>query len=191
MVITDTSEHPVPADNGEVSLLIARQVEPGYEAAFETWARGILETAASFPDHLDYGLFRPAREGAPWFLVHRFRDEAALQRWQDSAERAAFFADCEGHHHTETARRELHGMETWFSKPGTARPAPPRWKMAISSGLAIFPISLVGNAVLGPYLIDANSVLRTAVFAAVFSTLMTYVAMPVVSRLLRPWLTRD
>ncbi|MEU7552964.1 antibiotic biosynthesis monooxygenase [Streptomyces sp. NPDC044571] len=190
MALTDTSEHTVPADNGEVSLLIARQVEPGYEEAFEDWARGILETAASFPDHLGYGLFRPAAEGAPWFLVHRFRDQGALERWQASAERAAFFANCEGHHHTEIARRELHGMETWFAKPGTTRPAPPRWKMAISSGLAIFPISLLGNALLGPFLVDLPFVVRTAAFTVVFSTLMTYVAMPAVSKLLRPWLTR-
>ncbi|MFD9354793.1 antibiotic biosynthesis monooxygenase [Streptomyces sp. NPDC060031] len=190
MAIIDTTEQTVPADNGEVSLLIARQVEPGYEDAFETWARGILETAATFPDHLGYGLFRPAAKGAPWFLVHRFRNQAAFQRWQDSAERAAFFANCQGHHHSEIARRELHGMETWFAKPGTTRPAPPRWKMAISSGLAIFPISLAGNAVLGPYLVDLHFVVRTAAFAVVFSTLMTYVAMPAVSKLLRPWLTK-
>ncbi|GAA1597500.1 MULTISPECIES: antibiotic biosynthesis monooxygenase [Streptomyces] len=190
MALTDTSERTVPADNGEVSLLIARQVEPGYEEAFETWARAILETAAAFPGHLGYGLFRPSRDGAPWFLVHRFRDQEAFRRWQDSPERAAFFANCEGHRHTETARRELHGMETWFAEPGTTRPAPPRWKMAVSSGLAIFPISLAGNALIGPYLVDLHLVLRTAAFAAVFSTLMTYVAMPAVSRLLRPWLTR-
>ncbi|MFJ7157524.1 antibiotic biosynthesis monooxygenase [Streptomyces sp. NPDC101118] len=179
----------VPADNGEVTLLIARQVEPGYEAAFEEWARGILETATHFEGHLGYGLFRPASEGAPWFLVHRFVDDAAFERWQESPERARWFANCEGHHHTEIARRELTGMETWFAKPGTTRPAPPRWKMAISSGLAIFPISLVGNAVLGPVLVDLHFVLRTAAFAAVFSTLMTYVAMPAVSRLLRGWLS--
>lgn len=84
MAITDTSEHTVPADNGEVNLLIARQVEPGHEETFEAWAHGILETAAAFPGHLGYGLFRPATEGGPWFLVHRFRDQAAFQRWQDS-----------------------------------------------------------------------------------------------------------
>ncbi|MEU7064145.1 antibiotic biosynthesis monooxygenase [Streptomyces sp. NPDC053429] len=190
MAITETTEHSVPADNGEVSLLIARQVEPGYEEDFEAWARGILETAAGFPDHLGYGLFRPAAKGAPWFLVHRFRNQAAFEAWQKSPERAAFFANCQGHHHHEIARRELHGMETWFAKPGTTRPAPPRWKMAISSGLAIFPISLLGNAVLGPYLVGLPFVLRTAAFTVVFSTLMTYVAMPAVSKLLRPWLTR-
>lgn len=142
MAIINASEQTVPADNGEVNLLIARKVEPGHEENFEAWAHGILETAAGFPDHLGYGLFRPASEGEPWFLVHRFRNQAAFQRWQDSAERAQWFSNCLGHHHTEIARRELHGMETWFAKPGTARPAPPRWKMVISSGLAIFPISL-------------------------------------------------
>ncbi|MER7758346.1 antibiotic biosynthesis monooxygenase [Streptomyces sp. NPDC097619] len=185
----DGTEHTVPADDGEVTLLIARQVEPGYEHSFEEWARGILDTAAGFSGHLGYGLFRPAAPGAPWFLVHRFRDQAAFAAWQDSPERAAWFARCEGHHHTEIARRELTGMETWFAKPGTTRPAPPRWKMAISSGLAIFPISLAGNALLGPFLLDLHLVLRTAVFAAVFSTLMTYVAMPLVSRALRNWLS--
>ncbi|MBW5484721.1 antibiotic biosynthesis monooxygenase [Streptomyces bambusae] len=188
-ITTDRTEQSVPADDGEVTLLIARQVEPGYEEAFEAWARGILDTAAAFPDHLGYGLFRPAAEGAPWFLVHRFRDQAAFEAWQESPERAKWFANCEGHHHTEIARRELQGMETWFAKPGTTRPAPPRWKMAISSGLAIFPISLAGNALLGPFLVDLHMVLRTAAFAVVFSTLMTYVAMPAVSRLLRGWLS--
>ncbi|MHC0432997.1 antibiotic biosynthesis monooxygenase [Streptomyces sp. O3] len=184
-------EHPtVPADNGEVTLLIARRVEPGYEESFEKWARGILDAATAIAGHLGHGFFRPSAEGAPYFLVHRFRDADALRRWQESPERAEWFANCEGHFHTEIARRELTGMETWFAKPGSARPAPPRWKMAISSGLAIFPISLLGNAVLGPHLTTLPLVLRTAVFAALFSTLMTYAAMPTVSRLLRRWLDR-
>ncbi|MFE9120738.1 antibiotic biosynthesis monooxygenase [Streptomyces sp. NPDC007172] len=178
----------VPADNGEVTLLIARQVEEGYEESFEEWARDILAAASGFPGHLGHGFFRPAAPGAPWFLVHRFRDSAALERWQGSTERAVFFANCTGHHHTEIARRELTGMETWFAKPGETRPAPPRWKMAISSGLAIFPISLLGNAVLGPYVAGLPLVPRTAVFTVLFSVLMTYVAMPNMSRLLRRWL---
>ncbi|MFC7306056.1 antibiotic biosynthesis monooxygenase [Streptomyces monticola] len=180
----------VPADNGEVTLLIARQVEPGFEESFEEWARGILATAATFPDHLGHGLFRPSAEGAPWFLVHRFRNAAACRRWQESPERAEWFARCEGHQHTEIARRELTGMETWFAKPGTVRPAPPRWKMCISSGIAIYPISLFGNAVIAPHLTGLPLILRTAALTVLFSTLMTYVAMPTVSKVLRRWLDR-
>ncbi|MGV9456744.1 antibiotic biosynthesis monooxygenase [Streptomyces sp. NPDC003635] len=179
----------VPVDTGEVTLLIARRVEPGHEAAFERWAKGILESAASFPGHLGYGLFRSSGGDAPWFLVHRFRDTEACRAWQESPERAAWFADCDGHHHTEIARRTLTGMETWFAKPGSTRPAPPRWKMAISATLAIYPISVAGSLYLLPHLTALPLVLSSAVVAGVFNVLMTYVAMPAVSRLLRDWLT--
>ncbi|MFC8916877.1 antibiotic biosynthesis monooxygenase [Streptomyces sp. NPDC047821] len=184
-----TLEHAtVPADAGEVTLLIARQVEPGYEDVFEQWAKGILDSASHFPGHLGYGLFRPSRDGAPWFLVHRFRDAEACGAWQESPERAAWFANCEGHRHTEIARRTLTGMETWFAKPGSTRPAPPRWKMAISATLAIYPITLLGGHLLVPHLTTLPLVLSSAVIAGIYNVLMTYAAMPAVSRLLRRWL---
>ncbi|MFF5503569.1 antibiotic biosynthesis monooxygenase [Streptomyces roseolus] len=178
----------VPADTGEVTLLIARRVEPGHEASFERWARGILDTAATFPGHLGYGLFRSSGGDAPWFLVHRFRDAEACRAWQESPQRAAWFAVCEGHHHTEIARRQLTGMETWFAEPGSTRPAPPRWKMAVSATLAVYPISVLGGLFLTPCLAGLPFLLAGLVTAVVFNVLMTYVSMPAVSRLLRRWL---
>ncbi|MBB4981423.1 hypothetical protein [Streptomyces nymphaeiformis] len=80
-------------------------------------------------------------------------------------------------------------METWFAKPGSTRPAPPRWKMAISATLAIYPISVLGSLFLVPRLTGLPLLLSSAVVACVFNVLMTYVAMPAVSRLLRGWLT--
>ncbi|MGW6420164.1 antibiotic biosynthesis monooxygenase [Streptomyces sp. NPDC055055] len=179
----------VPADTGEVTLLIARRVQQGHEASFERWAQGILESAAAFPGHLGYGLFRSSGGDAPWFLVHRFRDTEACRAWQESPERAAWFADCDGHHHTEIARRTLTGMETWFAEPGSTRPAPPRWKMAVSATLAIYPISALGALFLLPHLAPLPLLLSSAITACVFNVLMTYAAMPAVSRLLRGWLT--
>ncbi|MEU3500516.1 antibiotic biosynthesis monooxygenase [Streptomyces hundungensis] len=178
MTVASLEQHAVPTDSGEVTLLIARRVEPGYEATFEQWAEGILETAATFPGQLGYGLFRSSGGDAPWFLVHRFRDAEACRAWQESPERAAWFADCEGHHHTEIARRRLTGMETWFAKPGSTRPAPPRWKMAISATLAIYPISLLGSLFLTPHLASLPVLLASAIVACVFNVLMTYVAAP-------------
>ncbi|MFF2774246.1 antibiotic biosynthesis monooxygenase [Streptomyces sp. NPDC058052] len=189
MTATDLEHTTVPADSGEVNLLIARRVEPGHEAAFERWAKGILDCAATFPGHLGYGFFRSAGGDAPWFLVHRFRDAEACRTWQESPERAAWFAGCEGHHHTEIARRRLTGMETWFAEPGSTRPAPPRWKMAVSATLAIYPISVLGSLFLVPRLTALPVLLSSAVVACVFNVLMTYAAMPAVSRLLRRWLT--
>ncbi|MEU2424912.1 antibiotic biosynthesis monooxygenase [Streptomyces sp. NPDC007851] len=178
----------IRTDGTDVTLLTARTVEPGHEETFQKWARGILDAAAASPGHLGGGLFRPATGDRPWIVVHRFRDQAALDAWLRSPARAAFFDNSAGHRHTEVARRELRGMETWFTGIGQGGAAPPRWKMAASAGLGIYPISLMGNGVLGPHLVGLPLVARTAVFAALFSVLMTYAAMPVVSRLLRRWL---
>jgi antibiotic biosynthesis monooxygenase (ABM) superfamily enzyme len=62
--------------------------------------------------------------------------------------------------------------------------------MAISATLAIYPISLVGGYVLVPRLTALPLAVSSAVIACVFNVLMTYVAMPAVSRALRGWLGR-
>ena len=176
------------ADSADAILLIERAVQPGHEKSFQQWAQDILAVAAATPGHLGSGLFHPAEDGRPWIVVQRFQDNTTLQDWLNSPQRAAFFTHGEARHHTETARRELTGMDTWFPDPDHEAAAPPRWKIAVSSAIAIFPISLLGNGALSPYLVGLPLVGRTAVFTVLFSTLMTYVAIPAVSRLLRRWL---
>ncbi|MDJ0463869.1 antibiotic biosynthesis monooxygenase [Streptomyces sp. H27-C3] len=187
--MSESSRGSVLAGRADVALIAARVVEPGHEAAFQQWARGILAAAAAAPGNLGGGLFHPAEDGAAWIFVHRFRDHETLHGWIDSPQRAKFFAPHEGHRHTEVARRELTGLEGWFTHPGSVSAAPPRWKMAVSSALGIFPVSLLGSAFLTPHLTALPQVARTAVFAALFSVLMTYVAMPAVTRTLRRWLS--
>ncbi|WP_436497323.1 antibiotic biosynthesis monooxygenase [Actinokineospora sp. HUAS TT18] len=168
---------------GEVTALVARTVEPGYERGFEEWANGILDEASKFPGHLGHGVLRPAEPGQPWHVMYRFRDEATYDVWQASPQRAAWFAKAEGHHE-ETARRELTGLEAWFE----AADAPPKWKMAISSALGIFPLTLLANIWIAPALGAVPTVARTALITGMFSLMMTYVIMPNVARLLRGWL---
>ncbi|MCY0939077.1 antibiotic biosynthesis monooxygenase [Streptomyces sp. H34-S4] len=187
--VSGGSRGTVLAGRGDVALIAARVVDPGHEEVFRQWARDILDAAAAAPGNLGGGLFHPAEDGAPWIFLHRFRDQETLQGWIDSPRRAEFLARSEGHHHTEVARRELTGLEGWFADPGRAAPAPPRWKMAVSSAIGIFPVSLLGSALLTPHLTALPPVARTAVFAALFSVLMTYVAMPAVTRTLRRWLS--
>ncbi|MFJ7269505.1 antibiotic biosynthesis monooxygenase [Streptomyces sp. NPDC099050] len=179
----------VRAGRADVALIAARVVEPGHEEPFQQWARDILAAAAAAPGNLGGGLFHPAVDGAPWIFVHRFRDHGTLQGWIGSPQRAKFFAPHEGHRHAEVARRELSGLEGWFADPGSTAATPPRWKTAVSSAIGIFPVSLLGSALLTPHLTALPQVARTAVFAALFSVLMTYIAMPLVTRILRRWLS--
>ncbi|MFD6330437.1 antibiotic biosynthesis monooxygenase [Streptomyces niveus] len=177
------------AGRTDVTLLTARAVEPGYEQDFQEWFGRVTKTASAFPGHLGDGLFRPPTAGGPWVLIHRFRDHESARGWTTSPERAALFDNCEGHHQTEVARRELSGMETLFTTPqDTATVAPPRWKMALAALAAVLPISLIGNGLLGPALGVWPLPARVFTLALLFSTLMTYLMMPTVTLVLRRWL---
>ena len=92
---------------------------------------------------------------------------------------------------TEYAR-VLTGLETWFtlpSKPG--EPAPPRYKMAVVTWIAVFPLASAIFAVTQPLLGGLPVVLCTLAFTLIMVTTMTYVVMPRMTRLFSFWLYPD
>jgi antibiotic biosynthesis monooxygenase (ABM) superfamily enzyme len=82
------------------------------------------------------------------------------------------------------------GLETWFALPhrATIKP-PPRWKMWIVSLLAIYPLVVLFQATIVPTTNLATAV-RPAVLPLTLLTLMTFVVMRVVTRVVQPWLSR-
>lgn len=81
--------------------------------------------------------------------------------------------------------------------PGPPGP-PPKWKFAIVALLAIYPLLLIVIPVMGrvfdtPYLgvhisISPEFFVRTFVTAVILVSLMVWVALPLLTRLFRPWL---
>ncbi|MBA3950579.1 MAG: antibiotic biosynthesis monooxygenase, partial [Rubrobacter sp.] len=67
-------------------------------------------------------------------------------------------------------------------------PAPPRYKMAIVTWLAVFPTVLIIFTLFGPLLNLLPTVLRTLLFTLTMVTLMTYLIMPRMTRLFSFWL---
>lgn len=75
---------------------------------------------------------------------------------------------------------------------------PPKWKMALLIILAIYPLLLIVLPLMGtvfdiPYLgvpitIGSEFVVRTFVTAGILVMLMTWVAMPFLTKLFRGWL---
>jgi antibiotic biosynthesis monooxygenase (ABM) superfamily enzyme len=114
-----------------------------------------------------------------------------LQRWLESDERAHLLRQVRSLGAARTAVQQRTGLETWFHVPSeaaaTMRP-PPRWKMWLVSLVAIYPLVLAFQAFVVPLTSSWPLPLRAALFSLVLLTLMTYVVMPVVTRLLRRWL---
>lgn len=170
-----------------MTVTVARRVAPGKAAEFEKWLEGILRVAASFPGFLGGGALRPGRLGDDWHIVYRFASPAQLERWESSPERAEWVARAEELMDEKGVQR-VSGLETWFSLPGRTAPAPPRWKMALVTLLAIIPLVMLMNIFVLPHFSGWPLVARTMVFSGLLTALMTWVVMPRMTRLFQRFL---
>ena len=176
-----------PVEPEPVTVTVARRVAPGMEPEFEQWYDGIIACAARFPGFLGAGILRPREAGQDWHVVYRFADQSALKRWESSPERAGWLDRA----HTfaeETGVQRVSGLETWFSLPGRTAPAPPKWKMAAVTLVAIIPLVLLMNVSVLPLLDGWPLVARTLIFSGTLTLLMTWVVMPRLTRLFRRFL---
>jgi antibiotic biosynthesis monooxygenase (ABM) superfamily enzyme len=181
----------VPEPTEPVTVTVARQVAPGREGEFEDWYDGIIACASGFPGFLGSGVLRPREavggDAGDWHVVYRFADADSLHWWEASDERADWLHKAEDLAR-ETGVHRVSGLETWFALPGRTAPAPPRWKMAVVTLLAIVPLVLLMNVLVLPLLKGWWLVARTLVFSGILTGLMTWVVMPRMTKLFRRFL---
>ena len=175
-------------DQLPVTIVVSRRPAPGRERDLAEWAQGLLDLAARFPGHLGMTVIRPRPGAGTYTFMFRFATHDQLRAWDDSEERKAWVARAD--ELAGPARRdEAVGIEAWFALPeaGSPRP-PPRWKMAIASWLVAFPTIQILNTLLAPRLAILPPLARGAAVGVCMILFMTYAAMPVATRALRPWL---
>jgi antibiotic biosynthesis monooxygenase (ABM) superfamily enzyme len=179
-----------PAADEPVTVLYSRRVKPGREADFQAWAHGIVATSRQFPGHLGASVL-DAPGSREYHILFTFADRKSMRAWLDSEERRRWLARVGGLIEADRGLQQLTGLETWFKLPGAKVPTmkpPPRWKMWLVSIVAVYPLVLAFQALVVPRMAGLPLPLRALTFPLVLLTLMTYVVMPVVTRVLRRWL---
>jgi uncharacterized protein len=150
----------------------------------------MVETSRAFPGQLAATVLHE-RDSSDYTLLYSFTDRPALQAWLDSPERRGLLreADQLAEHHVRLP--PLTGLETWFTLPhrATIKP-PPRWKMWLVSLVAMYPLVVTFQATIVPTIKPWPLLVRSAVLPLTLLTLMTFVVMPVVTRMVQPWLSR-
>jgi uncharacterized protein len=173
--------------NEPIHIAITRRVKPGCEAEFQSALREFFKT--SFAHIGVYGasmLVPPPGSLSPEFGI--------LRTFADAKERDAFYASpmfktwedrikplTEG----DPVRRQLNGLEAWFRSPQNP---PPRWKMAITTYLGVVPVIMGLSLTIGPVVRSWNFILNNLVFNACVVALLTWVVMPLITRILHRWL---
>jgi uncharacterized protein len=179
------ADRPVP-----VTSVIRRLVKPGREGEFEQWVRGISRVAARFPGHLGINIFRPRDPAHPeYLLILQFDREENLRGWLESDVRRDWIRRSEDLTQGPEQRTQVSGLEHWFTLPGRPVPQPPpRFKMAILTVAAAWPIVMGVSVLLGAILPGLGMAGGTLLTTVVLTALLTYVAMPNLTRLFYGWL---
>lgn len=167
-----------------VTLMVTRRVASGRYHDFIAWLREGEQLATDFPGYLGSGVLAPPADDDEFQMVFRFADEQTMAAWEHSASRRAWLARGKGLFAQPHEQRAL-GIDAWF---GSGQRQPPRWKQTVAIWLAFFPVSLAFNMLFGPWLADLSLVTRVLLSTLALTPLMTYLFIPLVTRLLAPWL---
>jgi antibiotic biosynthesis monooxygenase (ABM) superfamily enzyme len=175
-----------------VAVTVQRTVRPGREGDYEQWLHGVIAAAGRFPGHLGAEVVRPPRGGRAYILLFRFDTLDHLLAWEASDERRRWVAEADTLTEGPAATTRVTGLETWFALPGEGPlTPPPRWKMALVSWAAAFPLIQALNAAATPTLSFLPPLVRGAAVGLMMVLLMTYAAMPLLTRALAGWLYPD
>jgi uncharacterized protein len=173
-----------------VTVLVRRVIKPGREQDFEAWMRGTTADLSKFPGYLDITLIRPptAANKREYTLLIRFDNYDHVDNWENSAVRNEWMAKAQDFTENLTNQR-VTGLEYWFSLPEVPKSSvPPRWKMALITSLAIYPLSSAVSLLFGSYLAEIPFWWRGVVTSLFIVFVMTYLWMPVVTGLFSKWL---
>lgn len=173
-----------------VTVVVRRTIRADATEAFEAWLMGINQAAARFEGHSGVQIIPPG-QGEDWVIIFHFASGQQLSAWESSPERAEWLRKVEPMT-VSSSLEKVTGLEFWFVLPGNAaRRPPPPWKMALVTLVGLYPLVLW----VAPRLSDAFDAmpapLTTLTTVAIMVVLMTWLVMPALVRLLRPWLFAD
>jgi antibiotic biosynthesis monooxygenase (ABM) superfamily enzyme len=169
----------------EFTEVITRNIIPGNEKNYDDWLQRFMKSERQFPGYLGTTVIVPGGNiSSVRYVINRFADQASLKNWENSEIALKLIEEVSKY----STRERVTGLETWFILPNLKTiVAPPRWKMAIVSFIGAYSISLLAQYILGLYL--GQMPLLTNILMTIILVLgLTYIAMPLLSRLLQGWL---
>ncbi len=175
-----------------VTVVITRKVKPGCKKAFEKFISGITASAMTFDGHLGTNVFRPSNpRDSTYRIIFKFDRASNLKTWEESECRKQWLARAESLRLEPARIRVITGLETWFTLPSPQSiTPPPRYKMAIITLFTLFPLIQLANVTLAPLLelLPLPLLLRGFIVTGILVLIMTYLAMPRMTKLFSFWL---
>jgi antibiotic biosynthesis monooxygenase (ABM) superfamily enzyme len=124
-------------------------------------------------------------------VVH-FGDEKSLQGWLDSPVRAGWVAELRARAGDFELKALPGGFGAWFAGRGRDALAPPAgWKMVLTVVLGLFPTVMLLHIFVSPFTQPLGFAVAMLIGNALSVSILQWAVMPVLTRLLAPWLHAD
>jgi antibiotic biosynthesis monooxygenase (ABM) superfamily enzyme len=175
------------------TVIVTHRVHDKHQQNYEIWLREISSVCRSYPGHLDLQVVRPIHGmTSTYTIVIRFDTQDNLQKWVGSNDRKSFILKAAPLLDKGDQLHFKSGIDFWFTPEGANAKLPKRWKQALLTWSALFPVGVITNLTCTPLLnrlgFPHQQQLRTLILSGVAIILMVYVVMPRYTKFAQKWL---
>jgi antibiotic biosynthesis monooxygenase (ABM) superfamily enzyme len=193
--------------DGPVTVIVTRTAKKGRIKEFEDWMDGIVHESLKFEGHMGVNIIRPVDQSRPeYVIIFHFNTLDNLLKWEKSQARKEWLEKSKNVVEREDKVQKLSGLEFWFTPRSTntfkrgadnnnedssmSVTVPPRYKMAIITAGIVFVLLNTLIPQIEQLTTPLPLLLSSLLGVLIMVLLMTYLIMPSITRLLKPWLYR-
>ena len=195
----DNDAHKNNRLSDPVTVIVRRIAKKGKIQEFEQWLSGISKEVALQEGFMGTDIIRPASDASKleYVIIFRFDNYDNLSKWEKSSIRNEMLQSGRKLVEADPDVQKFTGLEFWFtpyfkdeSSPTIPLQPPPRYKMVIVTipVISILLLTLVPQIHFLTEILSIPFPIRLVIALTITVLLMTYVIMPLLTKLLKPWL---
>lgn len=175
-----------------ITLVISEVVEPNLIEEYEAWTKGINQSAQQFEGFMGVDVIRPRDHQYPEYVVIvKFDNYDHCKTWLTSSVYQQWMRRSKEFIARRSLQHQSSGLEIWFTLPQSSLPNPPQpayYKQVIVGVITVYPLILLANVVVAPFLQGLPPLIGLLISVIFVSALLTYPVMPYLTKLLEFWL---
>jgi antibiotic biosynthesis monooxygenase (ABM) superfamily enzyme len=193
----DSTKHSKP-----VTVIVRRIAKKDKIKEFEEWLSGISKEVSRQEGSMGIDIIKPTpnisnKSKPEYVIIFRFNTYENLDKWEKSPIRHEWLQKGRKLAESDYDVQKITGLEFWFtpyfkdeSSPMIPLQPPPRYKMVIVTipVISILLMTLVPQIHFLTEMLSIPFPIRLVIALTITVLLMTYVIMPLLTKLLKPWL---
>jgi antibiotic biosynthesis monooxygenase (ABM) superfamily enzyme len=185
-----------------VTVIVKRIAKKDKIKEFEEWLSGISKEVSRQEGSMGIDIIKPTpnisnKSKPEYVIIFRFNTYENLDKWEKSPIRHEWLQKGRKLAESDYDVQKMRGLEFWFtpyfndeSSPMIPLQPPPRYKMVIVTipVISILLLTLVPQIHFLTEMLSIPFPIRLVIALTITVLLMTYVIMPLLTKLLKPWL---